>query len=592
MAGLTTNYSESCARHTCNQLGILTLLSCVTHHLGYSNNKLFTPKNNNDHSREEYDFIIVGAGSAGCVVANRLSENMKWKVLLLEAGNEEPIETDIPGMWFNFVDSSLDYKYQISVDSIQSKNSLAQRYTRGKVMGGSSAINGMFYTRGNKEDYNDWARLGNTGWSWDDVLPYFKKSEDAKGFQDSKYHGTGGYLTVEPPPQTDRYFPIFVNAWKDIGLNETDSNTGNQVGVGPAQFTTFQGSRMSSNKAFIRPIRSTRQNLTIKTKAQVIKVIIDPKTKEAIGVQYEIKSSSGNIIKEAYASKEVILSAGVIESPKLLMLSGVGPTKYLKRFNIKIMKDLPVGRNFQDHVMVQAAIFDNEKVSPPTSCQTVENDLVHWFNEHKGPWSIPNGAGIVAYQQSKFEKRPGVADLQYFVLRNRQSNITGPYLDSFQIILILLSTNHRGYVRLNETDPVRGNPTARFDSLPSEQDMKVLVDGVKFARRLDRSKVLRDNGINLLKKPIKYCEQFDFNSESYINCLIKITIGAGMHGVGTCKMGISKDAVVDPKLKVHGIKRLRVIDASIMPTVVKANTNAPAIMIGEKGSDLVKNDWL
>ncbi|OXU17623.1 hypothetical protein TSAR_011371, partial [Trichomalopsis sarcophagae] len=304
---------------------------------------------------DEYDFIVVGAGSAGCVVANRLSEINDWKVLLLEAGIDEPLVADVPGFAPALRGSNVDWMYRTTrmKKGCRSRRDGTCGWARGKVMGGSSTLNYMMYIRGNRQDYDNWARIGNEGWSYEEVLPYFKKSEDNENPEVVKrnpyYHSTGGYQTVEWFDYVDVNTKILLRGWQEIGYRLVDANAAEQLGVVHIQSTANNGARQSTNGAFIRPIRNNRENLEVKTEAHVTRVIIDPQTKAATGVEY-YEARSG-FTKVALARKEVILSAGAINSPKILQLSGVGPAEWLREHNINVIYDSPgVGRNLQDHV--------------------------------------------------------------------------------------------------------------------------------------------------------------------------------------------------------------------------------------------------
>ncbi|XP_031780259.1 glucose dehydrogenase [FAD, quinone]-like [Nasonia vitripennis] len=310
------NYTNACLKNpTANSCrpSVLALLAFITQYLGQSYDTLYTKVINTNDVQSEHDFIIVGAaGSAGCVLENRLSEISDWKILLLEAGEDEPIVVDVPGMSSLLAQSSIDYAYRSEPEpaGIGDDEKRILAYPRGQVMGGSSVMNAMWYTRGNKQDYDDWAAAGNEGWSWDEVLPYFKKSEDARDPEIiAKYpesHATCGYQTVGRFPHQNHLTPAILEAWKELGLEEIDYKIGgNQLGVSRTQFTAVHGVGQSTNGAFIRPMRSRRSNLTIKTNARATKIVIDKGTKRATGVEYVITDHQRNFVKKAVAAKEV-----------------------------------------------------------------------------------------------------------------------------------------------------------------------------------------------------------------------------------------------------------------------------------------------
>ncbi|XP_016837558.1 glucose dehydrogenase [FAD, quinone] [Nasonia vitripennis] len=598
MTWAPANCSGSCTSQ------VLNFFTFLVQYLGFSYDSKFTStKTDGKESglRDEFDFIVVGAGSAGCVVANRLSEIEQWKVLLLESGDEEPAVTGVPGLWPVLRSSSLDYGYYTEPEHAicAAAANKSCHVFRGKVMGGTSALNDMIYARGNKQDYDDWENLGNAGWGFEDVLPYFKKSEDAKDplllAKNPDSHGTGGYLTTEQFPYKNKNGRAIIDAWKELGLEEVDYNSGSQVGVSNLQFNSVHGSRLSTNGAFIRPIRGRRSNLVVRPNSRVTRVMINRYSKRVTGVEYFCSKTS--TLKMVYAKKEVIISAGAFDSPKLLMLSGVGPAEHLREAGIWVVKNSPVGRNLHEHTVIVPFTFDLKKESRTTSSfDDMRNDLVYWMSSHEGVLSSTGLQSTVAFLQTSFESRPGVPDIQVGFAGSSTSSdsasIATSYYDKAVIFLVLLKPHSRGQLRLNVSDPLWSQPLIRLNSMTDPRDSEILVEGVKLASKVTRTKSLKQKGF-IRTKPAM-CQEYEVDSREYFECFVKRYTFTSYHPVGTCKMGPKrdKDAVVDPRLRVYGVTGLRVIDASIMPETTRGSINAPIIMIGEKGSDMIKEDWL
>lgn len=562
----------------------------------------------------EYDFIIVGAGSAGAVVANRLSEENSWKVLLLEAGPDENEISDVPSLAAYLQLSKLDwgYKTEPSTTSCLGMQNNRCNWPRGKVLGGSSTLNYMLYVRGNRNDYDHWALLGNKGWSYEDVLPYFMKSEDNRNpyLARTKYHKTGGYLTIQESPWHTPLVAAFVEAGTELGWENRDINGEYQEGFMIAQGTIRRGSRCSTSKAFLRPIR-LRQNFHLSLNSHVTKVIIDEKDMRATGVEF-FKNGKRHRIK---VKKDVILSAGAINSPQILMLSGIGPADHLKEMGIKVLKDLPVGENLQDHVGMGGLTFLVDK--PVSIIQERFNPTTMTFQyvlRERGPMTSLGGVEGLGFVTTPLgNKSLGWPDIQFHmapasvnsdggarvkkVLGLKESLYEAVYKpiankDSWTIIPLLLRPRSRGWVKLKSSNPFHF-PIMNPNYFADDFDIKTLVEGAKIALKLADAKVFKQFGSRVWTKPFPNCKHFKFLSDPYLECHIRTISMTIYHPVGTAKMGPSWDpeAVVDPHLRVYGVRGLRVIDASIMPTISSGNTNAPIIMIGERGSDFVKEDW-
>ncbi|XP_051160264.1 glucose dehydrogenase [FAD, quinone]-like [Leptopilina boulardi] len=579
---LPPSFSETCTANFC-----VCLTSMIYSFLfGYSPDNKYNLQVKPEP--EVYDFIIVGAGSAGCVVANRLSEINNWNVLLLEAGNEEPIRATIPGFGGSLGGTEFDWKYRTQSEKSEIVKSKEIYWPRGKIMGGSSSINGMYYVRGNREDFDNWARMGNPGWSYKDVLPYFIKSENNLDptvvEKNPDYHGTGGYLSVQTNPFFTEPAKIAIKAFQEKGYDLIDANAAKQLGITRTQITAGNNSRSSTNVAFIRPIRGERKNLFIKSQSFATKILIDTKTKKARGVEYTSQKTGKTQI--VMASKEVIVSGGVINSPQLLMVSGVGPCEELKKHKIEVIKNLSVGKNLHDHVSAPglSAKKKNIKIHP----KTCEKDMEHFFtylSKREGPLSGGKSGMLTGFVATKFAEKD-IPDIEFTFDRIEENEI------AFKPIL--LTPKNRGHLALNDKDPVRGQPLLYPGYFTEKFDVQRLIAGIGITIDILNSTVMRNNDFIFDETPLAACQSFKFNTYEYWVCYLRHKFNTDFHPVGTCKMGPKEDhlAVVDSRLKVHGIEGLRVIDASIMPAVTRGNTNAPSIMIGEKGSDMIKDDWL
>ncbi|XP_050519818.1 glucose dehydrogenase [FAD, quinone]-like isoform X2 [Daktulosphaira vitifoliae] len=484
------------------------------------------------------------------------------------------------------------------------------KFPRGKVMGGCSTLNYMIYTRGNWRDYDNWSKMGNLGWNYNDVLKYFIKSENAELPQfDTKYHGINGPLTVSTVPFRTPISNAFVEASRDIGLPIIDYNGKHQIGVNYFQVTMKKGHRCSTNKAFINPAIN-RPNLTIKKNSLVTKILFDQKEKKAIGVEFQ----TGLTKYQVFVKKEVIVSGGAINSPQLLMLSGIGPKKHLEEINIPLVKDLPVGENLMDHVALGSlTVLVNDTISLKSGKLIRDpKNLYNYVTNHDGPLTVPGGTEALVFFDTLHPNDPnGYPDLELLLVSGLYSSDDLVHTlfglkkdiydkvykpthnkDGFVVLPMILRPKSKGRLWLNDSNPLH-YPLIDPNYFSDETDLDVAVAGVRIVQKMLKTEPMKKLGARLLHTPIPGCTQYHFDTDKYWKCSAKQISFTIYHLSGTCKMGPHTDvtAVVSPRLVVHGIKNLRVIDASIIPEIPAAHTNAPAIMIGEKGADMIKEDW-
>jgi choline dehydrogenase len=518
-----------------------------------------------------FDYVIIGAGSAGCVLAYRLSENPAHKVLLIEAGGpDNKFEIQVPAAYSKLHKSRVDWAFYTTPQSSVLNRRMFQ--PRGKTLGGSSSTNCMAYIRGNAKDYDEWAALGNKGWSYQEMLPYFKKSEHNEQYQ-NEYHQQGGLLNVSYASYVTPLGEAFIEACETQGIaTNTDFNGRKQEGAGLFQFTIKKGQRHSAAKAFLKPALA-RPNLTVLTKAHVAKIIIEKQ--RAVGVAY----LQGREQKEVRATREVLLSAGSFGSPQILMLSGIGEAEQLRAAGIALVQDLPgVGKNLQDHLMVPVNCLCNAKITF-NSAQTPGNILKYLLLK-KGPLSAsPLEASAFLKTNSSLE-RP---DIQFHFAPVHGTDLYNPDVlpktDGFIIFPTLLRPESRGQVRLQSADPLAA-PLIDPQYLSEEADRRCLIEGFKIAKE-----TLLSAPFGSYRTKLYYPEKS--NNDKEILQHILQTVETVYHPVGTCQMGSHEAAVVDSQLRVRGIEGLRVVDASVMPTIITGNTNAPVIAIAEKAADFI-----
>jgi choline dehydrogenase len=515
-----------------------------------------------------YDYVIVGAGSAGCVLANRLSEDPQTTVLLLEAGEtDERQEIHIPAAFPKLFGTSVDWGYTTEAEPHLDARKLY--WPRGKMLGGSSSLNAMIYIRGNRADYDRWRDQGNDGWGYDQALSYFKKAENQERGA-SLFHGVGGPLNVMDRPYTNPLSQAFVEAGVELGFERNDDfNGAAQEGFGAYQVTQKQGRRHSAAVAYLHPARS-RPNLTVQTQALVTRIVFEGT--RAVGVAY----AKGGVEEQVGVNREVILSGGAINSPQVLLLSGVGPADHLRRLNIGVVADVPgVGRHLQDHLYVRVSYACTQPVSL-AGLETQEN-LDTYIHDQSGPFTSNLGETGAFVKSTPTAGEP---DLQYHFIP-ALLGVTPPAGHFFTIGPTLVCPQSEGYLVLRSTDPTH-RPAIFANYLERDADLRVLVEGIKLARRLGQA-----HGFDAYRGA-ETLPGSAATSDADLVAYIRSNAQTIWHPVGTCKMGRDELAVVDEQLQVRGVEGVRVIDASVMPRIVNGNTNAPTIMIAEKGADLLK----
>ncbi|MDB4038687.1 GMC family oxidoreductase N-terminal domain-containing protein [Candidatus Thioglobus sp.] len=531
--------------------------------------------------QEKYDYIIVGAGSAGCLLANRLSANPDNSVLLIEAGRKDDnLWLHVPVGYFKTMNNpKFDWMYKLEKD--KGLNNRRIDWPRGKVLGGSSALNGLLYIRGDRHDYDNWKDLGNKGWGYDDVLPYFKKFECQENGE-NEYHGVDGELKVSNLRLRRKIADLFIKASEEIGIPyNPDCNGEKQEGVGYFQQTSFKGFRRSSYRSFLnRKIRS-RENLTIITNTQISKLVFSDK--KVTGV--ECIQSKGQPNKTIYANHEVILSAGAISSPQILQLSGIGDEKHLTKLGVNVIHNNPaVGKNLQDHLQVRMVF--------KTNTRTLNDELNTWWKKaliglqyalfRTGPLTLSASQVYIFTNTSLDGSRPNIQFHMQPLSADKPGDGVHPF-SAFTMSICNLRPQSRGEVTINSKNP-EDLPKIIPNYLSTQSDQKIAIDSIKVARKIANASPLKQHILD------EFVPGGSLVSDEDLLEAAKNNSQSIYHPVGTCKMGNDKNSVVDDQLKVYGVKGLRVVDASIMPELVSGNTNAPTMMIAEKAAAMILSD--
>ncbi len=534
-------------------------------------------------SPNTYDYVIVGAGTAGCLLANRLTADPGTRVLLLEAGGKDDyLWIHIPvGYLYLMGNPRADWCYKTAEEP--GLNGRALAYPRGRVLGGSSSINGMIYMRGQARDYDLWRQLGNAGWSWDDILPFFKQHEDQLALEPSAFdglHSRGGEWRVEQPRIRWEILDAFRDAAAEAGIPKVDDfNRGDNDGCGYFHVNQKSGVRWNASKAFLRPIRH-RPNLTVATNAMAQWLVLD--RKRVTGVAY----AQDGVSMTARAQREVILATGAVGSPQLLQVSGIGAGAVLHDAGITPLHELPgVGENLQDHLQIRCAY----KVSGVSTMNERYQSLVQragfafeYLTRRRGPMTMaPSQLGAFTRSDASRE----TPNLQYHVQPLTLPKFGEPLdpFPAFTASVCNLRPTSRGHVRIVSPDPAH-HPEIRPNYLATDEDRRVAADAIRVTRRIVSMPALQKFAPEEFRPGADYVTDQDL---ARVAGDIGTTI---FHPVGTCKMGTDTLAVVDPRLKVHGLEGLRIADASVMPTITSGNTNSPTLMIAEKAAHMILED--
>ena len=528
---------------------------------------------------ERYDYVIVGAGSAGCTLANRLSADPAVKVCLIEAGKKDKsLMVRMPAGVGSLIKEENDFNWGFWTEPQKHMNGRKLYWPRGRGWGGSSSINGMIYIRGHAGDYDQWGQMGLKGWDYASVLPYFKKSETLDKGEDA-YHGGSGPLRVSSAPMSSPLYRAFIQAGEQAGYATTDDfNGARQEGFGPYQRTIHKGERWSASYAYLRPIVDVRDNLTVISTGRVTKVLFDGT--RATGV--EVVEGKGGLPQSIFADGEVIICAGAVQSPQILMLSGIGNPEHLGRFGIKtVVESKGVGQNLQDHLDVTVI----HEMTQPISAYSMQKGIkklgvgLRYLYNQTGP-----GADNFLQAGAFLKSRPGLEmpDLQLHLVNAimMDHGKHDPQKDGYTVHACQLRPESRGTVCLASDDPF-ANPAIDPNHLATEEDRRAMREAVKMVREVCQQDALKPfTGSEIMPGP-------GATSDEDIDSFIRRTGETIYHPVGTVAMGVSDSQPLDGELRVKGVEGLRVIDASVMPTLIGGNTNAPTIMIAEKAADLI-----
>ncbi|XP_043660974.1 glucose dehydrogenase [FAD, quinone] [Drosophila teissieri] len=559
---------------------------------------------------QPYDFVVIGAGSAGSVVASRLSENPDWKVLVLEAGGDPPIESELPALFFGLQHTEFTWNYftEPSEEACQGMKDGRCYWPRGKMLGGSGAANAMLYVRGNRRDFDGWAAMGSTGWSYDKVMPFFEKSVTPQG---NASHPKG-YVTLQPFQRQDNAIhQMIIDGGRELGRPYVERfQEGSETGYAHVPGTVRDGQRMSTAKGYLGAVSRARANLHVVKNALVTKLQFDGDTVTAVNFE------RAGVSHRVQVTKDVVISAGAIDSPALLLRSGIGPSRQLEQLGIPVVLNMPgVGRNLQDHVLVPVFLKLDEGQAEALTEKGVLDGIYQYLIHRTGPLATHSTASLVAlintnassdsvYPDTEnhhlFFQRANHAALELFTkglsFQDQYIDALQGYLKDSHLLCVFILLSHpvaKGELHLKSTDP-REAPILTSNYLTESQDVATLMRGIRYIESLEQTKAFRDHLAEMARIPIAECDHIEpYRSEEYWRCYARYFTVTCYHQSGTVKMGPDYDpeACVGQRLKVHGLENLRVADASIMPAVVSANTNAATVMIGERAAHFIREDY-